>query len=165
MLNPVPARLHSGHRRQAFPTIGLAMLAALACASPLAPKTPRAEDPREANAWFSAGRSTVAAAAGFVENERPARNVILFVGDGMGVSTVTAARILEGQRRGEVRGDLDAAFLAEIVIGALNVSVTHWLVDPEYPLEERMRQTAAFLTEAIQPRASAEAAEPPRSRR
>ncbi len=30
-----------------------------------------------------------------------ARNIILFVGDGMGVSTVTAARILEGQLRGE----------------------------------------------------------------
>ena len=29
------------------------------------------------------------------------RNVVLFVGDGMGVSTVTAARILEGQMRGE----------------------------------------------------------------
>ena len=31
----------------------------------------------------------------------PARNVILFVGDGMGVTTLTAARIFEGQRRGE----------------------------------------------------------------
>lgn len=30
-----------------------------------------------------------------------AKNVILFVGDGMGISTVTAARILEGQMRGE----------------------------------------------------------------
>ena len=30
-----------------------------------------------------------------------ARNVILFIGDGMGISTVTAARILEGQLRGE----------------------------------------------------------------
>ena len=29
-----------------------------------------------------------------------AKNVILFVGDGMGVSTVTAARILEGQLKG-----------------------------------------------------------------
>ena len=29
-----------------------------------------------------------------------ARNVILFVGDGMGVATVTAARILAGQRAG-----------------------------------------------------------------
>lgn len=30
-----------------------------------------------------------------------AKNVILFVGDGMGVSTITAARILDGQRRGQ----------------------------------------------------------------
>jgi alkaline phosphatase len=30
-----------------------------------------------------------------------AKNVILFVGDGMGVSTVTAARIYEGQKRGQ----------------------------------------------------------------
>ncbi len=30
-----------------------------------------------------------------------ARNVILFVGDGMGIATVTATRILDGQRRGE----------------------------------------------------------------
>lgn len=32
---------------------------------------------------------------------RRARNVILFVGDGMGIATLTAARILEGQLRGE----------------------------------------------------------------
>jgi alkaline phosphatase len=32
---------------------------------------------------------------------RRAKNIILFVGDGMGISTVTAARILEGQLRGE----------------------------------------------------------------
>lgn len=32
---------------------------------------------------------------------RRAKNVILFVGDGMGVSTVTAARIYAGQKRGE----------------------------------------------------------------
>lgn len=30
-----------------------------------------------------------------------AKNVILFIGDGMGISTVTAARIYEGQKRGE----------------------------------------------------------------
>jgi len=30
-----------------------------------------------------------------------ARNVILFIGDGMGIATITASRILEGQRRGE----------------------------------------------------------------
>lgn len=30
-----------------------------------------------------------------------AKNVILFIGDGMGISTITAARIYEGQKRGE----------------------------------------------------------------
>jgi alkaline phosphatase len=30
----------------------------------------------------------------------PAKNIILFIGDGMGVSTITAARILEGQQHG-----------------------------------------------------------------
>ena len=34
-------------------------------------------------------------------NKAPAKNTILFVGDGMGVTTTTAARILEGQMRGE----------------------------------------------------------------
>ena len=32
--------------------------------------------------------------------ERP-RNVILFIGDGMGVATLTAARIYDGQQRGK----------------------------------------------------------------
>ncbi|MEM6476491.1 MAG: alkaline phosphatase [Pseudomonadota bacterium] len=33
--------------------------------------------------------------------EKKAKNVILFIGDGMGISTITAARIYEGQKRGE----------------------------------------------------------------
>ncbi len=33
--------------------------------------------------------------------DNQAKNIILFIGDGMGVSTVTAARILDGQLRGE----------------------------------------------------------------
>jgi alkaline phosphatase len=39
-----------------------------------------------------------------------ARNVILFIGDGMGISTITAARILEGQRRGESGEDNRLSF-------------------------------------------------------
>ena len=37
---------------------------------------------------------------GLAEGDAPARNVILFIGDGMGVSTVTAARIFDGQSQG-----------------------------------------------------------------
>ena len=60
------------------------------------------------------------------------------------------AILREGQAKGDVRADLDAAFLAEMVVGALNLGVTNWLVDPGYPLEERLLQTAAFIRGAIQ---------------
>jgi alkaline phosphatase len=51
-------------------------------------------------AWRRTGREAISRAQALPRSDR-ARNVILFVGDGMGVSTVTAARILDGQLRGE----------------------------------------------------------------
>ncbi len=47
--------------------------------------------------WFLDGETSVDSKTVFPSR---AKNVILFVGDGMGVSTVTAARILEGQQKG-----------------------------------------------------------------
>ncbi len=41
------------------------------------------------------------ASSNILKNSARAKNVILFVGDGMGVSTVTAMRILAGQRAGK----------------------------------------------------------------
>lgn len=60
---------------------------------------PAAADGAE-NAWFTAGRRAVAEAKALAPATRPAKNLILFLGDGMGLTTVTAARILEGQLRG-----------------------------------------------------------------
>jgi alkaline phosphatase len=57
----------------------------------------RAEPPEQ---WFESGRAAVLKAKQMQAINGRAKNVILFVGDGMGVSTVTAARILEGQQRG-----------------------------------------------------------------
>lgn len=66
----------------------------------------------ESKAWFNAGALKVAQNEAEVKkiiadahqqatNEHgQAKNIILFIGDGMGVSTVTAARILEGQSKG-----------------------------------------------------------------
>ena len=51
--------------------------------------------------WLDDGAAAVQARAARTLNTNRAKNVILFVGDGMGVSTLTAARILEGQLRGE----------------------------------------------------------------
>ena len=55
-------------------------------------------DPQD---WFEGGRNALEEAKRIKAISTGARNVILFVGDGMGISTVTAARILEGQMRGE----------------------------------------------------------------
>lgn len=51
--------------------------------------------------WYRDGQRAVAGAKRLIPQRGRAKNVILFVGDGMGISTVTAARILEGQLRGE----------------------------------------------------------------
>jgi alkaline phosphatase len=56
---------------------------------------------RSPEQWFDSGRAAVERASGFAADSGRARNVILFVGDGMGIATITAARILAGQRRGE----------------------------------------------------------------
>ena len=50
--------------------------------------------------WSEAGRRAIEASKKIPSFESRAKNVILFIGDGMGVSTVTAARILEGQLKG-----------------------------------------------------------------
>ncbi|MEY4509578.1 MAG: alkaline phosphatase, placental type [Pseudomonadota bacterium] len=52
--------------------------------------------------WTDEGLKAIRAAQKlqYTTKER-AKNVILFVGDGMGVSTITAARILDGQRKGQ----------------------------------------------------------------
>eukprot|EP00657_Telonema_sp_P-1_P009186 TRINITY_DN3361_c0_g1_i2.p1 TRINITY_DN3361_c0_g1~~TRINITY_DN3361_c0_g1_i2.p1 ORF type:complete len:128 (+),score=35.92 TRINITY_DN3361_c0_g1_i2:232-615(+) len=51
--------------------------------------------------WTEGGEKAIADRVAVKVNEKRAKNVILFVGDGMGISTLTAARILEGQLRGE----------------------------------------------------------------
>ncbi len=57
--------------------------------------------PQLQDAWYLSGQEALANRVARPSIPGPARNVILFIGDGMGVATVTAARILEGQRRGE----------------------------------------------------------------
>lgn len=62
------------------------------------------------------------------------------------------AQILaEGQRRQEIRSDLDSSFLAEMVVGAINATLINWLNDPAYPLERRVREAATFIIEAVLP--------------
>jgi alkaline phosphatase len=90
--------------------IGLALaLACVGCATgPANVATPRSRDiavpviqrPQQESAqwWFRAGAASAHAHGAGTAH---ATNLILFIGDGMSLSTVTAARIFEGQRRGQ----------------------------------------------------------------
>lgn len=49
---------------------------------------------------FATENPVLAERIAYAPDKAPAKNVILFIGDGMGVSTVTAARIFEGQQKG-----------------------------------------------------------------
>lgn len=53
------------------------------------------------DSWYRAGRETVEQISATEPISGRAKNIILFIGDGMGVPSVTAARILEGQLRGQ----------------------------------------------------------------
>ncbi|KFV63051.1 Alkaline phosphatase, tissue-nonspecific isozyme, partial [Dryobates pubescens] len=76
------------------------LLLAQLCLSSLVPE--REKDPEY---WRRQAQETLRAALRLQRlNQNVAKNLILFLGDGMGVSTVTAARILKGQlqnRKGE----------------------------------------------------------------
>lgn len=75
------------------------MIAAV-CAFALAPAAlaQRSESPGQ---WYAEGANELQRALRLQANESRAKNIILFLGDGMGISTVTAARIFDGQLRGE----------------------------------------------------------------
>lgn len=70
--------------------------------------------PAETDPWLDSGAAQIEStidAFNTINNKRgAARNIILFVGDGMGVSTVTAARILDGQNRGGPGEDHQLSF-------------------------------------------------------
>lgn len=87
----------------------LSTLLLAACATPpspsgttpagLAVEVPAVAHPQgETPAWWYRSGAARAAANGAMTGK--ARNVILFLGDGMSLTTVAAARILEGQRKG-----------------------------------------------------------------
>jgi alkaline phosphatase len=77
---------------------GALLAAGCALAATAAPPDPAAT--RAADPWFQAGAKAVAEARTLSPRTGRARNVILFVGDGMSNSTVTAARIRAGQLAG-----------------------------------------------------------------
>lgn len=60
--------------------------------------------------WYKAGRAALQERLALQPNTNRAKNVILFVADGMGISTITAARIYDGQSRGETGEENSLSF-------------------------------------------------------
>ena len=57
--------------------------------------------------------------------------------------------VVEGRERGEVATATSLEFQVEFVAGAFIAVVLHWLNDFDYPLRERLRETAQFLAVAL----------------
>ncbi|MEO0982617.1 MAG: alkaline phosphatase [Pseudomonadota bacterium] len=91
--------------RLAFSLAAVALCTACSTPPPIdAPETVDlgrvATTPSQAGDAYYAAAKTVMDARAEARGVEPAKNVILFVGDGMGVSTITAGRIYAGQKRG-----------------------------------------------------------------
>lgn len=74
------------------------VIALLVCFTNGLPRVPT--DEKDKQYWHNIAKGYIKRKLQYQENNKIAKNVILFVGDGMGVSTVTAARILRGQLNG-----------------------------------------------------------------
>ena len=76
------------------------------CNDPASSLTPQQLVNLSTNQWFKDAKVKMATSQDNIEKivkeSGKAKNIILFVGDGMGVSTVTAARILAGQLEGKM---------------------------------------------------------------
>lgn len=73
--------------------------------------------PEEQRRWYENAQRELSDSIQFVENNGKAKNVILFVGDGMGLSTVTAARILKYKEEGRLTWELFPHFgLLKVII-------------------------------------------------
>jgi len=111
----------------------------VACAGALVPVPSGAQalpDTQTGNAWFiSAARSLQEKLDAPIRSGN-ARNVILFVGTGMGVSTQTAARILEGQQRGEPGEENRLSF----------ERFAHTALVKTYAIDAQVADTAASMT-------------------
>ena len=84
--------------KKVFLTVGMGVVLTVSQSAEQNTTVPQLE-----NEWFKNGSEYLqkVIAQRYTTERGAAKNIILFVGDGMGISTVTASRILEGQNRGE----------------------------------------------------------------
>uniref|UniRef100_A0A3Q0S6I0 alkaline phosphatase n=1 Tax=Amphilophus citrinellus TaxID=61819 RepID=A0A3Q0S6I0_AMPCI len=94
------------------------------------------EDELQASYWNKKGRDALHAALNSPRNVHQAKNVILFLGDGMGISTVTATRILKGQLAG--RSGEETSLVMD--------SFPHLALSKTYNVDRQMPDSAGTAT-------------------
>ena len=58
---------------------------------------------QDSNVWYEGGVQLIEDNLKVKENKNTAKSAVLFVGDGMGITTITAARIYDGQLKDDVQ--------------------------------------------------------------
>ena len=89
--------------------------------------------------WYRDGEAFISRSKQFAGKATRAKNVILFVGDGMGIATITASRILEGQMRG-ASGEENRLSFEEFPSVALSKT---------YSVNQQVTDSAAAMTAII----------------
>ena len=98
-----------------------------ACALALLPAIAHAADTtpaQAADAYYKAGQAALDKAMAVKPNTGRAKNVILFLGDGMGISTAVAGRIWQGQQKG-VDGESNVLSFEALPFTALSKTYSH----------------------------------------
>lgn len=90
-------------------------------ASP-APAVPEAE--LDAQYWAAEAQAAIEVRLAHRESKQRARNVVMFLGDGMSVPTLAAARTLLGQRHGATGEEAQLAFEKFPTVGLAKVNIT-----------------------------------------
>jgi len=57
---------------------------------------------QDSNVWYEGGVKLIEDNLKVKENRNTAKSAVLFVGDGMGITTITAARIYDGQLKDDI---------------------------------------------------------------
>ncbi|MCE2597035.1 alkaline phosphatase [Motilimonas cestriensis] len=91
-----------GHKMNGLlrPSLVATVISSVIASSAITANAASLNEVQSQNPWFTSGQQLIAEKIAQQPNTNKAKNVILFVGDGMGISTLTAARILQGQNNG-----------------------------------------------------------------
>ena len=57
--------------------------------------------------------------------------------------------VAEGRKLGDVSTQYSVDFLGEMAVGTMNAVVINWIHDPEYPIQERVKELTVFLCDVL----------------